>query len=249
MWYDSLPEDKQDEIAEEIMKFKNPDKDPEKTKYFTDLTIKYSAVFTASGEYRRLASHTKRVEHIEILKWLSKTKAKDTLEVGFAYGSSALIFAQHHQQMKNTGICHTLIDPNQFGKERGHWEGIGVENLKRVGFIKGRNYRLIEKSSVYALPKLSEKMKVDVALIDGWHTFDYTLIDIFYCLAMLRVGGILIVDDKRLKAVNAVEKYVKRAYNHIVEINKDFKSMLVIRKLKEDERDWADDEKVNFDLR
>jgi hypothetical protein len=97
MWYDSLPEEKQDEIAEIVLKFKNPDKDPEKTKQFTELTLKHAAVFTASGEYRRLASHTKRTEHIEISKWLSKTHAKDTLEVGFAYGTSALIFAEHHQ--------------------------------------------------------------------------------------------------------------------------------------------------------
>jgi predicted O-methyltransferase YrrM len=249
MWYDTLPKDKQEEVRKSMSNFRNTEKDSELTRKFLENILKYSAVFTPDGEYRRLGSHTKAPEHSEIKRWLNETKAKDTLEVGFAYGTSALVFAEHHQKMKNAGIRHTIIDPNQFEKAKGSWEGIGAENLKRVGFIKGRNWRLIEKSSVYALPELVPKLDLDVALIDGWHTFDYTLIDIFYCLEMLRVGGVLIVDDKRLKAITAVSKYVNRAYPHITEVCKTCKSMLVIRKIKEDDREWDADEKVNFDLR
>jgi predicted O-methyltransferase YrrM len=249
MWYDTLPKDKQEEVQEGLSNFKNPEKDPELTRKFLEATLKYVAVFTPSGDYRRLGSHTKAPEHSEIRRWLDETDAKDTLEVGFAYGISALVFAEHHQRMKNSGIRHTIIDPNQFGKANGSWEGIGAENLKRVGFIKGRNYRLIEKSSVYALPRLVPNMEIDVALIDGWHTFDYTLIDVFYCLEMLRVGGVLIVDDKKLHAVKSVSEYVNRAYKHIVEVCKKCKSVLVIKKVREDTRDWDADEKVNFDLR
>ena len=66
---------------------------------------------------------------------------------------------------------------------------------------------------------------------------------------MLRVGGVLIVDDKRLKAITAVSNYVNRAYPHVVEVCKKCKSVLVIKKVREDTRDWDADEKVNFDLR
>ena len=249
MWYDTLPKDKQEEVRESMSEFKNLEKDPELTRKFLEDTLKYSAVFTPDGEYRRLASHTKEPEHMEIRKWLTATNAKDTLEVGFAYGTSALVFAEHHQRMKNAGLRHTIIDPNQFGKAKGSWEGIGAENLKRVGFIKGRNWRLIEKSSTYALPPLESRLKLDLALIDGYHLFDYTLMDVFFCLQMLRVGGILIVDDKRMKAITAVAKYVKRAYKHVVDVCEKCKTMLILRKTKNDDRDWADDETVNFDLR
>jgi predicted O-methyltransferase YrrM len=249
MWYDTLPKDKQEEIREGLSNFRNSEKDAALTRKFLEATLKHAAVFTPSGEYRRLASHTKEPEHVEIRKWLMSTKANDTLEVGFAYGTSALVFAEHHQRMKNTGIRHTIIDPNQFGKAKGSWEGIGAENLKRVGFIKGRNWRLVEKSSTYALPLLEPKLKLDLAVIDGFHLFDYTLMDVFFCLQMLRVGGVLIVDDKRMKAITAVAKYVKSAYKHIADVCEKCKTMLVIRKTKEDDRDWADDEKVNFDLR
>lgn len=251
MWYDTLSKEDQDAVRELLHVTKNKEKDPEFTAHFLDIMIKTAAVFTPSGEYRKLSSHVKQAEQEEIRKALQSTKAKQTLEVGFAYGGSALLFAEHHQKMKHTGISHTILDPNQFGTGDGHWEGIGVENLKRCGFVKGKNFRLIEESSVDALPYLLRKHGkswLDVALIDGWHTFDYTLLDIFYCLAMLRVGGILIVDDKRMRAVNAVAKYVTRAYPHVVDICPSCRTMLVIRKKAEDPRDWNSDEVVDYDL-
>jgi predicted O-methyltransferase YrrM len=242
MYYDVLPKEKQEDVKK-ILTGKNPKKDPEVTRSFLDTMLRSSAVFTPSGDYRRLQAQTKAPEHVELRKALTETHAKHTLEVGFAYGASALVFAEHHQKMKNPGKCHTIIDPNQ----RTQWEGIGLENLKRVGF--GSQVRLIEESSVFALPALVGKVVLDVAVIDGYHLFDYTLMDIFYCLQMLRVGGILIVDDKRMKAITAVAKYVTRAYKHVVDVCKTCRTLLVLKKIKEDTRDWNTDETVHYDFR
>jgi predicted O-methyltransferase YrrM len=250
-YYDKLSSEDQEEIRDFLTNHKNVEKDPEYTREFISKTLTHFVVFTPDNQYRKLTSHTKEDEHKEIRKALQQTKAKQTLEVGFAYGTSALVFAEHHQRMKNTGISHTIIDPNQYGKGEGSWEGIGAENLKRVGFVKNRNWRLVESTSIKALPALYEKFGdgwLDVALIDGWHLFDYTLLDVMYCLQMLRVGGILIVDDKRMKAINAVAKYVTRAYSHVVDICPSCKTMLVLRKKSEDKRDWNTDESVNFNL-
>jgi predicted O-methyltransferase YrrM len=249
MWFDRLNPQQQTEVGSKLSQFKNHDKNPDQTRMFLDATNKYAAVFTPEGRYRRLRSHTRTSEHDEITRRLIETNAKCTLEVGLAYGTSALVFAEHHQRRKSTGISHTAIDPNQYGIGEGHWEGIGAENLKRVGFIKGRNWRLVEKSSTEALPELSKKLKnLDVAFIDGYHLFDYTLIDVFYCLKMLRVGGVLIVDDKKMKAIRAVAKYVLRAYKNVAEICPDCETLLVIRKISNDDRDWKADEMVNFNL-
>jgi len=248
MWFDKLALGQQQQVSQRFTDFTNPEKDPEQTKMFLDATLKYASVFTKDGEYRRLTSHTRQTEHDEIRKRLVETHAKNTLEVGLAFGTSALVFAEYHQRAKNTGVCHTAIDPNQFGSGDGHWEGIGVQNLKRVGFIRGRNWRLVEKSSVDALPDLARKLKVDVALIDGYHLFDYTLLDVFYCLKMLRVGGVLIVDDKKMRAIKAVAQYVMRAYKNVAEICPDCQTLLVIRKVRDDDRDWKADEMVNFNL-
>ncbi len=251
MWYDTLSEEKQNEIKTFIMKSKNTEKDPNYTRKYLDIMLKHAAIFAKDGTYFRLKAHTRENEHTELRNYLTQTKAKQTLEVGFAYGSSALVFAEHHQRQKNSGISHTIIDPNQSGTGEGHWDNIGIENLKRVGFIKSKNYRLVEESSINALPLLFRKYGgefLDVALIDGWHLFDYTLIDIFYCLEMLKVGGVLIVDDKRMKAINAVSKYVNRAYPHVIDICPSCKSILVLKKKSKDLRDWDADEKVNFNL-
>jgi predicted O-methyltransferase YrrM len=248
MWFDKLTLEQQKDVETKLVGFKNPEKNPDQTKLFLDATLKYAAVFTKDGSYRRLRSHTRQAEHGEIMKRLFETHAKHTLEVGLAYGTSALVFAEYHQRAKNTGVCHMAIDPNQFGAGEGHWEGIGVENLKRVGFMRGRNWRLVERSSTEALPALNGRVKLDLALIDGYHLFDYTLIDVFYCLKMLKVGGVLIVDDKKMKAIRAVARYVLRAYKNVAEICPDCETLLVIRKVSDDDRDWKADETVNFNL-
>ncbi len=251
MEYFKLTFDEQEEIKDFLHNSKNTEKDPKFTKQFLEVMLQHRVVFTPEGEYRRLHSHTRTEEHLHLRKVLSSTKAKQTLEVGLAYGSSALVFAEHHQKMKNEGICHTIIDPNQYGKGDGHWEGIGAENLKRCGFIKGRNWRLIENTSVKVLPALLSKFGngwLDVALIDGWHLFDYTLLDIFYCLEMVRVGGYVIVDDKNQTSVAAVAKYINRSYSHVLDVCPSCKTSLIIKKKSNDIREWNADNHINYNL-
>jgi len=251
LYYDKLSSEDKEIIKNFMTKHKNSDKDPDYTKNFLELMLKHYVIFTPTGHYRILRSHTRENEHDEIRKVLKATKAKNTLEVGFAYGASALVFAEHHQRMKNQGISHTIIDPNQFGKGEGHWEGIGAENLKRCGFTRNRNWRLIEDTSTNALPALLKKYGkgwLDVALIDGWHLFDYTLMDIFYCLEMVRVGGYVVVDDKNQNSVKAVAKYINESYSHVVDVCPSCISSLIIKKKSEDTRNWDADNFINYNL-
>ena len=37
--------------------------------------------------------------------------------------------------------------------------------------------------------------RIDFAFIDGWHTFDYAMIDFFYVDLLLKPGGVLVIDD------------------------------------------------------
>lgn len=248
MWYDKLPESKKEEVKKAIVGCRNPTKDYRLTREFLDLTMKHYAVFDSTGKYYRLGSNTKPIEHEEIRSVLKKTGAKKTLEVGFAYGTSALLFAEHHQKMGHTGMSHYVVDPNQFGEEEGHWNGIGAENMKRVGFVRNKNWKLLEESSTEALPGLLKRNRgtFDVIFIDGMHLFDYTLIDIFYSLQLLRVGGVVIVDDKRMKAITAVQKYIEKSYKNITNICPSCPTMIVIKKTKEDDRDWNSDEYIGL---
>jgi hypothetical protein len=87
------------------------------------------------------------------------------------------------------GARHVIIDPF----ESTAWNGIGVTNLDRAGIDF---YELREEPSEIALPELlNERAEFDLAFIDGWHTFDQTLIDMYYANRLVKVGGYIIIDD------------------------------------------------------
>jgi hypothetical protein len=59
------------------------------------------------------------------------------------------------------------------------------------------------------LPRLeAEGLRLDLAFIDGWHSFDFTLVDFFYIDRMLRPGGILAIDDSQWPSVRKVCRYL-----------------------------------------
>ena len=47
-----------------------------------------------------------------------------------------------------------------------------------------------------------------MAFVDGWHTFDYTLIDFFYIDQILKVGGIIAFHDMYGLSKQKVLKYI-----------------------------------------
>ncbi len=117
-----------------------------------------------------------------------------TLEVGCAYGVSSLHICAALRSRANPQ--HTLIDPFQ----NSQWDGVGVKNLEDsgIGF-----FNLIEKRSEFALPELLQlgEATFDFIFIDGWHTFDHTLLDCFYATRLLKVGGYLVIDDVGMPSV------------------------------------------------
>ncbi len=126
-----------------------------------------------------------------------------TLEVGLAYGVSALAICD--ALFKTTQTKHIVIDPHQNIKPI--WGGIGLYNLKRAGFRDLIEF--YEQPSYRALPMLeSADTKIDFAFIDGWHTFDYTLVDFFYIDKMLKEGGFVVFDDADWPSVRNVCRFV-----------------------------------------
>lgn len=124
-----------------------------------------------------------------------------TLEVGCAFGLSSLYICEAIRG--RAGARHTMIDPHQNSR----WDGVGVKNLQDVGVDYAE---LIESRSEFALPRLLESGKgpYDFIFIDGWHTFDHTLLDSFYATRLLRVGGILALDDANFESVARVVEFL-----------------------------------------
>lgn len=68
----------------------------------------------------------------------------------------------------------------------------------------------IETGSEFALPQLCERLagRFDFVFVDGWHTFDHTLLDCFYATRLLRVGGYLAVDDTAFASVRRAVEFI-----------------------------------------
>ena len=103
----------------------------------------------------------------------SDESIRTTLEIGCAYGLSSLHIGS--ALSGRDGARHIIIDPFQYPQ----WHGIGMANLQRAGFDF---CELVEEPSELALPAIArtESGTFDLVLIDGWHTFDHTLLDLFY---------------------------------------------------------------------
>jgi predicted O-methyltransferase YrrM len=134
---------------------------------------------------------------------LEDHSVRQTLEVGCAIGFSSLAITTALRD--RSGALHTIIDPFQTSQ----WDSCGISLLERNDI---HNFRLLETRSEFALPAMvSEGSVYDFILLDGWHTFDHTLIDMFYSLRLLRVGGYLAVDDTNWPSVAKVVSY----YNNV----------------------------------
>lgn len=149
-----------------------------------------------------LQAHIDQTEAGLLRRAVRAARPKVSLEVGFAYGISALCICDTLAEI-GSASRHIVIDPNQST----NWNGIGLRNLRKAGY--GDMIELREERSEFALPQLlKEGVEIDFAFIDGWHTFDHVLVDFFYINKMLRVGGIVAFDDTDFPAIDRVVKHV-----------------------------------------
>lgn len=124
-----------------------------------------------------------------------------TLEVGCAYGLSSLHICD--ALSGRDGASHTVIEP--FPE---YWDHVGLMHLQEAGV---EAFQMVHERSEFALPRLLQQAEsspssgfFDLVFIDGFHTFDQTLVDCFFATRLLRVGGYLVIDDLWMPAVRRV---------------------------------------------
>jgi predicted O-methyltransferase YrrM len=176
---------------------------PQSSSALVDEIYERGEVTTPAGNVIKLHSAISREEGDFLAELIrnDETIAR-TLEIGCAFGVSALHICAELVGRKDAH--HIIIDPNQSTE----WEAVGVTNLRRAGLTR---FTLIEEGSEFVLPRLvaEGERRFDLIFIDGWHTFDHTLIDCFYTTRLLRVGGYLVIDDASFASVSTVIRHLE----------------------------------------
>jgi hypothetical protein len=120
------------------------------------------------------------------------TVGMQTLETGS--GVSTLVFALG-------GSRHTAVSPDleEHAALRVHAGSLGID-MTTVDFVA-------EPSDRY-LPTCDLE-RLDVVLLDGKHAFPWPIIDWFYTADRLKVGGLMMLDDTRLRPVRVLVDFLK----------------------------------------
>jgi len=184
-------------------------------------------------ENTNINSSIKPVEGNFLYNIIHEHKLKRCLEVGMAYGISSMYILLGLKKLKKDDIKLDSIDPFQ----ETQWNNFGVKLVKKIKMDK--YHKLYEDKSYIVLPKLLEKKnEYDLIFIDGWHTFDYTLLDFFYANLLLRKGGIIVIDDAYHQGVNKCLKYLDSNYKNYKRI-KSPPTVGAYEKIGDDNREWS----------
>ena len=148
-----------------------------------------------------------------------REKPQVVVEVGFANGVSTLSILSALEENGGSGRLIS-IDPYQTD----HWHRAGVAHVRRAGFAARHQH--IEVSDHLALPALlADGTHVDLAYIDGAHTFDHVFLDFFYLDKMLSPGRLMGFNDCIYPAIHRVLRYLhtNRHYREVdVGLARDF---------------------------
>jgi predicted O-methyltransferase YrrM len=137
-------------------------------------------------------------------RWVRRENAARTIEVGLAYGLSALYVCQALLRSGRPDVRHLALDPFQATR----FAECGLQVLREAGVASLVEH--VAEISQTALPALlGEGRRFDLAFVDGNHRFDAVFLDLFYLGRLLPRGGVVFIDDFDLPGIRrAVSFYL-----------------------------------------
>jgi predicted O-methyltransferase YrrM len=128
-------------------------------------------------------------------------RPRTVIEIGLAYGSSALAIAEALVAIGSGEARHVIVDAYQQQFHGSGWAAIVDAGL--AGLCS-----LVEERSQTALPRLvQEGFVADAAFVDGSHIFHNVFVDLFYLRELVRPGGLVILDDCSYPSVATAVRY------------------------------------------
>jgi predicted O-methyltransferase YrrM len=132
-------------------------------------------------------------------------RARTVVEIGLAYGSSALAIGEALVTVDGPAPRHVVIDPFQ----QQAFDGVGWELLRAAGLDSVAD--LIAAPSSVALPRLiADGVVADAAFVDGSHRYHEVFVDLYFLRKIVRPGGLVVLDDDWAPSVRAAVRYYER---------------------------------------
>jgi len=148
----------------------------------------------ATLDFRTVTITTSEGEAIR--RWVVREKAIHTVEVGLAFGFSALHICEGLLLNGSPDARHVVLDPYQTSA----YADRGLQILESAGVTPLVEFH--SESSQLALPQfLKEGRQFDLAFVDGNHRFDAVFVDLYYLGRLVRKGGVIILDDYQLPGI------------------------------------------------
>jgi predicted O-methyltransferase YrrM len=128
-------------------------------------------------------------------------RARVVIEIGLAYGSSALAIAEALISQGSPDASHVIIDAYQERFGNAGWGVIVTAGLTDL-------CSLLPQRSQLALPRLvTEGLIADAAFVDGSHIFHNVFVDLYFLREVVRPGGLVVLDDYQWPSVATAVRY------------------------------------------
>ena len=150
-------------------------------------------------DFERVALPAADADHLRDL--LIAHGAHTVIEVGLAYGSSALAIGEALCS-NGTDVSHIVIDPFQATS----YGNVGWDAMNAAGLATHTTF-IGEPSSAALARLVADSVTVDAAFVDGSHRFHEVFVDLYFLRKLVRPGGLIILDDAEWPSVATALRY------------------------------------------
>jgi predicted O-methyltransferase YrrM len=127
------------------------------------------------------------------------------VEIGLAYGSSALAIGEALTTVGPARPLQVVIDPFQ----QSIWSNVGWDLLRDAGLDPVATLIPAESSTALA-GLLADGLVADAAFVDGSHRFHEVFVDLYFLRRIVRPGGLVLLDDHWAPSVRTAAAYYER---------------------------------------
>lgn len=141
-----------------------------------------------SGDRISLHSNTTKEQGIFLQEIFDIVKPVRSVEIGFAYGISAMFILEKHRQIESIEGAHLVIEPDSY------WGTAAVHNIEKEGLSRYIQIRR-DYSDKILTQLFHENYRIQYAYVDTTKQFDVVMQDFYFINKILDTGGVIIMDD------------------------------------------------------